>query len=76
MGAHDHLLRAGVENMTCRQCPGCGQQTGPHTRAPHEPTIGVSGVDRLARLPLRPDAVIDAADLAPVLAAVATHIAA
>jgi len=65
-----------VANIACLQCPGCGEQTGPHARAPDERTIGVSGVHRLARLPLRPDAVIDAADLAPVLAAVATHIAA
>jgi ATP-binding protein involved in chromosome partitioning len=66
----------GVENMAYFECPGCGEQTELHAPAPHDRTIWASGVARLARLPFRPDAVIDAADLAPVLDAVETHIAA
>jgi ATP-binding protein involved in chromosome partitioning len=66
----------GVENMAYFQCPRCGEKTDLHAAAPHERTIWASGVERLGRLPFRPHAVIDAADLAPVLEAVATHIAA
>jgi ATP-binding protein involved in chromosome partitioning len=66
----------GVENMAYFQCPCCGEKTELHAPAPHERTIWASGVDRLARLPFRPDAVIDLGELAPVLEAVATHIAA
>lgn len=62
----------GVENMAYFECPCCGEKTELHTPAPHERTIWASGDERLARLPFRPDAVIDAADLE----AVATHIAA
>jgi NUBPL iron-transfer P-loop NTPase len=54
-----------VENMAYFQRPCCGEKTELHTPAPHERTIWASGVDRLARLPFRPDAVIDPADLAP-----------
>ena len=66
----------GVENMAYFQCPCCGEKTELHPPAPHERTIWASGVQRLARLPFRPDAMIDAADLGPVLEVVATHIAA
>jgi ATP-binding protein involved in chromosome partitioning len=66
----------GVENMAYFQCPCCGEKTELHAPASHERTIWARGVDRLARLPFRPKAVIDAADLAPVIEAVATHIAA
>jgi len=66
----------GVENMAYFECPCCGEKTELHAPAPDDRTIWASGVERLARLPFRPDAVIDAADLAPVLDAVATHIAA
>jgi len=66
----------GVENMAYFRCPCCGEKTELHAPAPDERTIWASGVERLARLPFRPDAVIDAADLAPVLDAVARHIAA
>ena len=66
----------GVENMAYFECPCCGEKTELHAPAPDERTIWASGVERLARLPFRPDAVIDAADLAPVLEAVETHIAA
>jgi hypothetical protein len=66
----------GVENMAYFKCPSCGEKTELHAPAPDERTIWASGVERLARLPFRPDAVIDAADLAPVLEAVAAHIAA
>jgi ATP-binding protein involved in chromosome partitioning len=65
-----------VENMAYFECPCCGAQTELYTPAPDERTIWASGVERLARLPFRPDAVIDPADLAPVLDAVAAHIAA
>jgi ATP-binding protein involved in chromosome partitioning len=65
----------GVENMAYFRCPCCGEQTELHAPAPDERTIWADGVERLARLPFRPDAVIDAADLAPVLRAVAAHIA-
>ena len=64
----------GVENMAYFECPCCGEKTELHTPAPEERTIWASGVERLARLPFRPGAVIDAADLGPVLEAVATHI--
>ena len=64
----------GVENMAYFRCPGCGEKSELHAPAPYERTIWASGVERLARLPFRPDAVIDAADLAPVLDAVAAHI--
>jgi ATP-binding protein involved in chromosome partitioning len=65
-----------VENMAYFTCPCCGEKSELHTPAPYERTIWASGVERLARLPFRLDAVIDATDLAPVLAAVAAHIAA
>ena len=66
----------GVENMAYFECPSCGQQTDLYAPAPEQRTIWASGVERLARLPFRPDAVIAAPDLAPVLEAVAAHIAA
>jgi ATP-binding protein involved in chromosome partitioning len=66
----------GVENMAYFRCPCCGERTELHAPAPAERTIWAGGVERLARLPFRPGAVIDPADLAPVLDAVATHIAA
>jgi ATP-binding protein involved in chromosome partitioning len=66
----------GVENMAYFRCPCCGEKTELHAPAPDERTIWASGVERLARLPFRPDAVIDPADLAPVLDAVTAHIAA
>jgi len=65
----------GVENMAYFECPCCGEKSELHAPAPDERTIWASGVERLARLPFRPDAVIDTADLAPVLDAVAAHIA-
>ena len=66
----------GVENMAYFECPCCGEKTELHASAPEERTIWASGVERLARLPFRPNAVINTADLAPVLEAVETHIAA
>jgi hypothetical protein len=54
----------GVENMAYFNCPCCGENSELHAPAPYERTIWASGVERLARLPFRPDAVIDAADLA------------
>ena len=66
----------GVENMAYFECPCCGERTELYTPAPDERTIWASGVERLARLPFRPNAEINTADLAPVLEAVATHIAA
>jgi ATP-binding protein involved in chromosome partitioning len=66
----------GVENMAYFECPCCGEKTELHAPAPYERTIWAAGVDRLARLPFRPDAVIDSADLTPVLEAVTAHIAA
>jgi ATP-binding protein involved in chromosome partitioning len=64
----------GVENMAYFRCPCCGEETELHAPAPGERTIWAGGVERLARLPFRPDAAIDPADLAPVLEAVAKHI--
>jgi ATP-binding protein involved in chromosome partitioning len=64
----------GVENMAYFRCPCCGEKTDLHAPAPDERTIWASGVQCLARLPFRPDAVMDAADLAAVLDAVAAHI--
>ncbi|WP_250005662.1 P-loop NTPase [Actinoplanes sp. M2I2] len=66
----------GVENMAYFECPCCGEKSELHTPAPEERTIWAGGVERLARLPFRPHAAIDPADLAPVLKAVAAHIAA
>ncbi|MCO8269240.1 Mrp/NBP35 family ATP-binding protein [Actinoplanes sp. TRM 88003] len=64
----------GVENMAYFACPHCGEQTDLHTPAPADRTIWADGVKRLARLPFRPDGVIEQADLAPVLATVDAHI--
>jgi ATP-binding protein involved in chromosome partitioning len=64
----------GVENMAYFACPCCGAQTDLHPPAPADRTIWSAGVERLARLPFRPGAEITGADLAPVLAAVETHI--
>src|SRR4051794_6077424 len=69
-------ILGGVENMAFFQCPCCGEKTELHAPAPYERTIWAGGVQRLARLPFRPDAVVDVADLAPVLEAVASHIGA
>ena len=66
----------GVENMAYFECPCCGEKTELHAPAPEERTIWAGGVERLARLPFRPEATIAAADIAPVLDAVAAHIAA
>ena len=66
----------GVENMAYFECRCCGEKTELHAPGPAERTIWASGVERLARLPFRPDAVISTADLAAVLEAVETHIAA
>ncbi|PWK39447.1 P-loop NTPase [Actinoplanes xinjiangensis] len=65
----------GVENMAYFACPCCGEKTDLHEPAPEERTIWAGGVERLARLPFRPGAVIDPVDLAPVVDAVETHIA-
>jgi ATP-binding protein involved in chromosome partitioning len=64
----------GVENMAYFECPCCGEKTELHAPAPDDRTIWAGGVERLARLPFRPDAKIESADLAPVLEAVAKHI--
>jgi ATP-binding protein involved in chromosome partitioning len=64
----------GVENMAYFECPGCGERTDLHAPAPAERTIWAAGVERLARLPFRPDGAIATDDLAPVLDAVVTHI--
>jgi ATP-binding protein involved in chromosome partitioning len=66
----------GVENMAYFACPCCGERTELHVPAPGGRTIWADGVQRLARLPFRPGAVIDGADLAPVLDVVQAHIAA
>jgi ATP-binding protein involved in chromosome partitioning len=70
------LVLGGVENMAYFECPCCGEKSELHAPAPDERTIWASGVERLARLPFRPNAVIDATDLAPVLKAVVAHIVA
>jgi ATP-binding protein involved in chromosome partitioning len=66
----------GVENMAYFECPCCGEKTDLHTPAPADRTIWAGGVERLARLPFRPDAAIATTDLAPVLDAVTAYIAA
>jgi ATP-binding protein involved in chromosome partitioning len=66
----------GVENMAYFRCPCCGEKTELHAPAPDERTIWAGGVERLARLPFRPDAAIDGTELAPVVRAAAAHIAA
>ena len=66
----------GVENMAYFECPCCGEKSELHAPTPDERTIWASGVARLARLPFRPNAEIADVDLAPVIKAVAAHIAA
>ena len=65
----------GVENMAYFRCPCCGAETELHAPAPDDRTIWAGGVERLARLPFRPDAAIDGVELAPVVHAAAAHIA-
>ncbi|AUA07957.1 P-loop NTPase [Streptomyces sp. SID8382] len=64
----------GVENMTHFECPCCGEKTDMHPPTPRDRTLWAEGVARLARLPFRPDATIDTAQLGPVLDAVTQHI--
>lgn len=60
----------GVENMAYFTCPHCGEPTAMHAPAPADRTIWALGVDRLAAVPFRPDAVVTGADVAPVADAV------
>jgi ATP-binding protein involved in chromosome partitioning len=64
----------GVENMAYFECPCCGEKTDLHAAAPADRTIWAAGVERLARLPFRPDAKMAGADLAPLLEAVSKYI--
>jgi ATP-binding protein involved in chromosome partitioning len=63
-------LLGGVENMAYLTCPHCGEPTPVHVPAPEDRTIWALGVPRLASVPFRPDAVVTAADVAPVADAV------
>lgn len=63
-------LLGGVENMAYLTCPHCAERIPVHTPAPADRTIWALGVERLASVPFRADAVVSPADVAPVAAAV------
>jgi ATP-binding protein involved in chromosome partitioning len=67
-------LLGAVENMAFLDCPGCGQRTLLHTPAPEDRTIWALGVERLATVPYRADAVVTGEDIRPVAAAVRAHL--
>ena len=67
-------LLGAVENMAFLVCPGCGERTPLHAPAPEDRTIWALGVQRLATVPHRVDAVVTGADIAPVAAAVRAHL--
>jgi ATP-binding protein involved in chromosome partitioning len=67
-------LLGGVENMAYVRCPHCGEPSDLHVPAPPERTIWALGVERLARVPFRPDATIAPHDLRDATAAVAAHL--
>jgi ATP-binding protein involved in chromosome partitioning len=67
-------LLGGLENMAYLVCPGCGEHTPLHTPAPQDRTIWALGVQRLARIPFRTDAVVTADDVRPVATAVEAHL--
>jgi ATP-binding protein involved in chromosome partitioning len=67
-------LLGGLENMAYLLCPSCGQRTALHTPAPEDRTIWALGVERLARIPFRTDAVVTADDIGPAVAAVEAHL--
>ncbi len=60
----------GVENMAYLACPHCGERTPVHLPAPADRTIWALGVERLASVPFRADAVVTPGDVAPVADAV------
>ena len=68
-------LLGGVENMAYLDCPHCGEHTPMHVPAPADRTIWAMGVDRLASVPFRPDAVLTGTDVAPVADAVQARMA-
>lgn len=67
-------LLGGVENMAYLGCPSCGERTALHLPAPPDRTIWALGVDRLASIPFRADAVVPAEDIRPVAVAVEAHL--
>ena len=67
-------LLGAVENMAFLDCPGCGERTLLHTPAPEDRTIWALGVERLATVPYRADAVVTGEDIRPVAAAVRAHL--
>ena len=67
-------LVGGVENMAYFACPHCGEHTALHTPTPPDRTIWALGVRRLAGIPFRADAVVTAADVAPVADAVESRL--
>jgi ATP-binding protein involved in chromosome partitioning len=67
-------LLGAVENMAFLDCPGCGERTLRHTPAPEDRTIWALGVERLATVPYRADAVVTGEDIRPVAAAVRAHL--
>lgn len=67
-------LLGGVENMAYLVCPGCGERTALHAPAPADRTIWALGVECLARLPFRTDAVVTGDDIRPAAAAVEAHL--
>jgi len=67
-------LLGAVENMAFVTCPGCGERTLLHAPAPADRTIWALGVERLATVPHRADAVVTGEDIGPVAAAVRRHL--
>ncbi len=67
-------LLGGVENMAYLVCSHCGKRTALHAPAPPDRTIWALGVERLARIPHRPDGSIAPKDIRPVAAAVQAHL--
>jgi ATP-binding protein involved in chromosome partitioning len=67
-------ILGGIENMAYLQCPHCGEQTALHPPAPPDRTIWAQGVQKLGRLPFRPDGTVPEADLAPTVAAVLAYV--
>jgi ATP-binding protein involved in chromosome partitioning len=67
-------LLGAVENMAFLTCPGCGERTLLHVPAPADRTIWALGVQRLATVPYRSDAVVTGDDIGPAATAVRAHL--
>ena len=67
-------LLGAVENMAYVACPRCGERTALHAPAPQDRTVWALGVERLATVPHRADAVVTGEDIGPAAAAVRRHL--